>query len=271
MSVLVLGDQMIDRYLWGDVTRISPEAPVPVNRVERVEERAGGAANVLLNIRGMGSAAHGWFGLEQPPIVKIRVIGKNQQMLRIDFDMEQKPIERHWVWTLSEGCKVVVFSDYGKGTLSDIKPLIDAALSRGCKVLVDPKGFDYERYRGAHVIKPNKDEMKELVGGWSTEEQLTKKALKLREDLNLEALLLTRAAEGMTLYTAEGAHSFPSEAQEIFDVSGAGDTAIAAFAVALDHGHDLPTAAKYANKAAGIAVRHFGTYVATEEEVFGAH
>jgi len=264
MSILVCGDAMIDRYLWGNVTRISPEAPIPIARIERIEERPGGAANVVENVRALGSVVRGVFSPSEAPVVKIRVIGKNQQMLRIDFDSPQIPISADAI--IADMASTVIFSDYGKGTLLEVHKLIEVC--RGRTILVDPKGFDYERYRGAHLIKPNKDEMKELVGGWFTEDQLTVKAQNLREELRLKGILLTRAAEGMVLYMEGVTHSIEAQAADIYDVSGAGDTTIATFAVALDRGYSWLDAARYANKAAGIAVGHFGTYVVNEKEVF---
>ena len=261
--ILVCGDAMLDRYWFGDVARISPEAPVPVVRMRREEERPGAAANVARNIEAMGGACRAMYG-DGERIVKLRVIGRSQQMVRVDFDHPQQPI------TDIPKAEIVVFSDYGKGSLANIQDLIKQAKSSGAIVLVDPKGYDYERYAGADVVKPNLDEMKAMVGGWKDEADLERKAQKLREQAGIGAILLTRAAEGMTLYTESGAIDIPSVAKEVYDVSGAGDTAIAALAVALSRGCELHEAAGYANKAAGIAVGRFGTSVATREEVFGA-
>lgn len=263
--ILVCGDAMVDRYIWADVTRISPEAPVPVAKVIREEERQGGAANVLNNVLAMGAVAAGAFSPSKNRILKIRVIGKNQQMLRLDYDHPQEPISK----LEDVAANVVIFSDYGKGALKNVDTLIEQAKQAGAIVLVDPKGHDYTRYRNADMVKPNTDEMKELVGGWSTEEQLNAKAQQLRKDAYIGAILLTRAAAGMTLFTDQGAHHIPAAAKEVYDVSGAGDTAIAAFAVALTRGCDYITAAQYANKAAGVAVSRFGTTVVNKEEVFG--
>lgn len=265
--ILVVGDRMIDRYIWADVTRISPEAPVPVAKVIREEERQGGAANVLQNVAAMGAEAIGMFSASEDQVRKIRVVGKNQQMLRLDYDSPQQPI-RGWM-DIGTPYDVVIFSDYGKGALANVQDLIERARQDGATVLVDPKGHDYTRYRNAHLVKPNTDEMKELVGGWSTEEQLAEKVQKFRQDAHVGAILLTRAAAGMTLFTDGGATHIPAAAKEVYDVSGAGDTAIAAFAVALTRGCSYIEAAHYANKAAGIVVGRFGTAVATKEEVFG--
>ena len=262
--ILVAGDTMLDRYLWADVHRISPEAPVPVATVHRIEERLGGAANVAANVQAMGSLVVEVYGQQPAPIVKIRVIGKNQQMLRIDFDSPQvaiKPVDLP-----GHDTPVAIFSDYGKGALRGVEALLPAC--RADIILVDPKGFDYAKYKGAHLIKPNKDEMREIVGGWHTPEQLDTKAQNLRTNLGLQGLLLTLAGEGMTLYDAEGKFHVPAATQEVYDVTGAGDTVIAAFACALDRGYSWREAVPIANKAAGIAVGHFGTYVVQESEVF---
>jgi rfaE bifunctional protein kinase chain/domain len=266
MKILVAGDSMLDRYWFGDVSRISPEAPVPVVRMIREEERPGAAANVARNIEAMGGSCIRVFGGGRP-IEKVRLIAKSQQVARVDFDYEQNAI-----MSLPgiEQCGIVVFSDYGKGSLSRVQQLIVEAKEHGATVLVDPKGHDYDRYRGADVIKPNLQEMKELVGGWSSEDQLFDKAERLRSEAGIGAILLTRADKGMSLFTHEKILNIPAIAKEVYDVSGAGDTAIAAFAVALSRGNSLLHAAEYANKASGIVVGRFGTAVATKEEVFGA-
>jgi len=266
VRIMVAGDAMLDRYWFGDVSRISPEAPVPVVRMIREEERPGAAANVARNVEAMGGECVRVFGSGKP-IEKLRLIARNQQVARVDFDHAQEPIEE---LPGVESCGVVVFSDYGKGSLAHVRDLIQTAKSAGATVLVDPKGHDYERYRGADVIKPNLNEMKELVGGWSNELQLTAKAQKLRLEAGIGAILLTRAADGMSLYDDAGMTHIEAVAQEVYDVSGAGDTAIAALAVALSRGYSLHAAAGFANRAAGIVVGRFGTAVATAEEVFGA-
>ena len=266
--ILVCGDAMRDQYWHSDVTRISPEAPVPVAKIIKQEEREGGAANVLNNVRAMGGQAVGLYACSLEPIVKIRIIAKSQQMIRLDFDVPQEPISIAEFSIAALNAKYVIFSDYGKGGLAHVQDLILLAKENGAQVYVDPKGYDYTRYRLADVVKPNLDEMRELVGGWSTEAQLAEKATKLRRDIGIKAILLTRAAAGMTLFTESGAFNIPSAAKEVYDVSGAGDTAIAAFAVAQTMGHDWLSAAQYANKAAGIAVGRFGTAVVTKEEVF---
>ena len=270
MTILVCGDAMIDRYLFGDVHRISPEAPVPVALIERIEERAGGAANVVNNVEALGVKCLGLFSVSAAPVVKIRVIGRHQQMLRIDFDSPQNPIDKGNFLGLLPQCSMVIFSDYGKGSLSNVQELISIAKTAGKIVLVDPKGHDYERYRGADLIKPNLDEMKELVGGWNGAAHLAIKAQNLCRELGMGAIMLTRASEGMSLFYPNNAqHHIKANAKEVYDVSGAGDTAIATFAVAVSRGSTWPEAMNYANKAAGIVVGRFGTAVATEKEVFG--
>jgi D-glycero-beta-D-manno-heptose-7-phosphate kinase len=264
---MVLGDAMIDEYWTGDVSRISPEAPVPVISVKHTERREGAAANVAANVRAMGARCVTAYSSSEMPVLKIRLIGRQQQMVRADFDHKQKPIDKT---VRFEPGSVVIFSDYGKGALEHIQCLILRAKIAGCTVLVDPKGYDYERYRYADVVKPNLDELRVMVGGWKGEADLTVKAQGLRRKADIRSLLLTRAADGMTLYTDGGSHHIPAVAKEVYDVTGAGDTAIAALAVALSRGHDLLASAHFATKAAGIVVGKFGTAVATEEEVFGS-
>lgn len=266
MKIMVLGDAMIDEYWTGDVSRISPEAPVPVLSVKKTERREGAAANVAANVRAMGAECSTEYGANEMQVLKIRAIGRHQQMLRLDFDHRQEPISKDVGFA---GAGVVIFSDYGKGALEHIQCLILRAKIAGATVLVDPKGYDYERYRYADVVKPNLDEMRVMAGGWKNEADLEVKANRLRREAEIGAILLTRAGEGMTLYTDERSEHIPTQAREVYDVTGAGDTAIAALAVALALGHPLSAAARYANKAAGIVVGKFGTAVATKAEVFG--
>lgn len=269
MSILVVGDAMIDRYYYGEVERISPEAPVPIVKMLREEERAGAAANVMANCEAMGAQCFSLFG-RGPQIVKLRVIGKNQQVVRIDFDYLQTEISLEDYEDALRGVGLVVLSDYGKGsfTKANLPLMISAAKAAGAKVLVDPRGYDYRKYRCADVVKPNLNEMRELVGGWANESELESKAHQLMIEAELGAVLLTRAEAGMTLYTRTGTLQIKSEAREVYDVSGAGDTAIAALAVAMEMGMPVERAAIYANKAAGVAVGHFGTAVVSKEEVF---
>jgi rfaE bifunctional protein kinase chain/domain len=296
--VLVVGDAMLDRYWFGAVERISPEAPVPVVRVEREEERLGGAANVALNVRSLGAqvALMSAIGDDREgsrmmsllaragvrarvstdpgvrTIVKLRVIGRAQQLVRVDFD--QAPPQTS-LGDLVGGfeqevrdCDAVLFSDYGKGGLSHLPQMIDLARKAGKPVLVDPKGNDYERYRGATVITPNRAELAQAVGGWSSEEVLHKRAFALREQIGVDALLVTRAEEGMTLFDGRGHLHVPTQAREVFDVTGAGDTVIATLAAMVAAGVKLRAAVAHANTAAGIVVSRFGTASVTYEELF---
>ena len=296
--VLVVGDVMLDRYWFGDVERISPEAPVPVVRVARTDDRLGGAANVARNVAALGAAASliGVIGADEPgdcvrrlleasgvaphlfvdaavkTTIKLRVIGRTQQLLRIDF--ENKPTDDALLAKLDEFERVVsdhdvvVFSDYGKGGLTHIPRMIAAARAAGRRVLVDPKGSEYARYRGAHIITPNRAELREVVGRWADEAELTTKAQALRRDLDLEALLVTRSEEGMSLYGEGSTLNVPTVAREVFDVSGAGDTVIATMAAALAAGASLEDAVRLSNQAAGIVVGKLGTAVVTADELF---
>lgn len=297
--VLVVGDVMLDRYWHGSVDRISPEAPVPVVRVSREEERLGGAANVALNVKTLGSrvtlltvvgtdsaAASLKVLLERQgietrlgqdarlrTIVKLRVIGRAQQLLRIDF--ENEPDHEVLQQMLDDFMRelplhdAVLFSDYGKGGLTHITQMIEAARQAGKPVLVDPKGSDYARYAGATVITPNRSELMQVVGAWGSEEQLAGKAQALRASLDIEALLLTRSEEGMTIFDAQGSAHEAAQTREVFDVTGAGDTVIATMAVLLAAGVDARDAMTHANRAGGIVVGKFGTASASYAELFG--
>lgn len=298
--VLIVGDVMLDRYWFGDVTRISPEAPVPVVKVDRSEERPGGAANVARNVAALeaqtallsvvgadeagqalarllreaniDASLHEDVGLSTT--VKLRVVGRQQQLLRIDF--ENSPDHEVLKAKLAEyrerlgRCDVVVLSDYGKGGLAHIGEMIRLAREAGKPVLVDPKGDDYARYAGATVITPNRSELREVVGRWSGEEDLAHRAQKLREELGLDALLVTRSEEGMTLFRAGGVEHEPALAREVFDVSGAGDTVIATLAVMMAAGLDLAVAMKLANRAAGVVVGKLGTATCSRAELAAA-
>ena len=299
--VLVVGDVMLDRYWFGEVSRISPEAPVPIVRFEQLQEHMGGAANVanncvalgartqLLSVVGKDEAGDQLARLVEeagicaslhrdasiPTTVKLRVIGtpKKQQLLRIDF--ETQPSREVLASKLADFaaalpvCNVVVLSDYGKGGLTHIGKMIRLAHAAGKKVLVDPKGDDYSRYKGAHIVTPNLEELRKVVGAWKNEGDLRRRAQKLRRSLGLEALLLTRGSDGMTLYTARRAMSVRADQREVYDVSGAGDTVIAALGTMLGAGVRLEQAVRIANRAAGIVVEKFGAAVATRKEVFG--
>ena len=296
--VLVVGDVMLDRYWFGEVSRISPEAPVPVVRVTSSDERPGGAANVARNIAALSAKAallsvtgddeagtkiaelmqaEGVVAeLHRDPsistTIKLRVIGRQQQLLRIDF--ETAPSHEVLSAALADyerllgECDVVVLSDYGKGGLAHITRMIALANTANKPVLVDPKGEDYSRYRNATLITPNRGEFREVAGGWKDEEELTRKAEALRRELNLKGLLVTRSEEGMTLYRkGERVHE-QTQAREVFDVSGAGDTVIATLAVMLACGADIAEAVRVANRAAGIVVGKLGTAVVHKEELF---
>jgi rfaE bifunctional protein kinase chain/domain len=283
VRVLVVGDVMLDRYWFGEVNRISPEAPVPVVKVERTEERLGGAANVARNARALGamttllSVGDIGAGLQRDPqvttTIKLRVIGRQQQLLRIDF--ENPPGREALADKLADferrlpQCDVVILSDYGKGGLTHIARMIDLARRAAKPVLVDPKGDDYARYRGATLLTPNRSEFREVAGRWSSETELADKAQRLRRDLGLEALLVTRSEEGMTLFREEGVVNVPTVAREVFDVSGAGDTVIATLGVMLAAGESFEAAMRWANRAAGIVVGKLGTAVVHPEELFG--
>ena len=296
---LVVGDVMLDRYWFGDVDRISPEAPVPIVSIRQTEERLGGAANVARNMTSLGARAglltvlgddeagtvlkrliddssiqsHLHFDTTLTTTVKLRVVGRRQQMLRADFESTpDHEVLRSLLGsyrTLVENYDVVVLSDYGKGGLIHIAEMIDAGRAAGKRVLVDPKGDDYSRYTGASIVTPNLAELRAVVGRWRSETDLTDRAQNLRSELRLEALLLTRSEEGMTLYTAEGQRSVPAEAREVFDVSGAGDTVIAVLGVMLASGMDLWEAVQTANRAGGIVVGKLGTATVSYAELFG--
>jgi rfaE bifunctional protein kinase chain/domain len=296
--VLVVGDVMLDRYWFGEVSRISPEAPVPVVLIGKEDQRLGGAANVawnctelkartrllsvvgrdepgralekLLKQKGIEASLHHDRGLSTTQ--KLRVIGRRQQLLRIDFE---KPPSREVLASkledfkraLSE-CDVVILSDYGKGGLAHIVEMIRSARRAGKRVLVDPKGDDYSRYKGASIITPNLAELRDVVGSWKDEKELKARAQSLLSKLGLEALLLTRGEDGMTLFAGKRVVNVKAEAREVFDVTGAGDTVIAALAVMLAAGAGLEAAVRIANRAAGIVVGKLGTAAATHAEVF---
>jgi rfaE bifunctional protein kinase chain/domain len=297
LRVLVAGDVMLDRYWFGDVSRISPEAPVPVVHVKRTEERPGGAANVarnitalagkctLLSVVGNDEAAlslerllaveHVDASLHRDPAlsttVKLRVIGQQQQLLRIDF--EHAPSHEVLAAKLDEyerlvdEADAVVLSDYGKGGLERVQEMIGLARTHKKPVLVDPKGWDYARYRGATLLTPNRGEFREVAGRWSDEADLVRRAQKLRAELELEALIVTRSEEGMSLFTATESHHEPTQAREVFDVSGAGDTVIGVLALMVAAGADLHAAMRVANHAAGIVVGKLGTAVVHRDEL----
>ena len=298
--ILIVGDVMLDRYWFGEVSRISPEAPVPVIKVERVEERPGGAANVARNCASLGArvALLSVVGADEAgqalarllaasdidaslhedaqitTTVKLRAVARQQQLLRLDF--ESCPTHEVLEAKLAEfgrrlpACDLVILSDYGKGGLTHIAEMIRLARAAGKPVLVDPKGDDYARYAGASILTPNRGELREVVGRWQDDGQLAEKAQRLRTELDLSALLVTRSEEGMTLYTAEGQMHEPAQAREVFDVSGAGDTVIATLAVMMASGLPAAKAVPIANRAAGIVVGKLGTATCTLDELKAA-
>jgi D-glycero-beta-D-manno-heptose-7-phosphate kinase len=295
--VLIVGDVMLDRYWFGDVERISPEAPVPVVKVARADERPGGAANVARNVAALGAhalllsaagrdeAADTLLRLLDADrietsilrdgalttTVKLRVIARQQQLLRIDF--ETAPPHELLASHLAEfdlllaRADALVLSDYGKGGLAHIATMIERGRAAGKPVLVDPKGDEWERYRGATVITPNRGEFRQVAGRARDEEDLARRAQALRRDLGLDALLLTRSEEGMSLYTDAGAQTIPAQAREVFDVSGAGDTVSAALGTLLAAGAPMSDAMAIANEAAGVVVGKLGTAVAEPDEL----
>jgi len=297
-KILVVGDVMLDRYWFGDVSRISPEAPVAVLKVERVEERPGGAANVARNIASLGAHCTllSVVGADEAgdclqrllteqgrveallqrdssisTIIKLRAIARHQQLLRIDFEtppshevLQAKLADFHARLPQAD---VVILSDYGKGGLTHIAEMIRAARAAGKPVLVDPKGDDYARYCGATLLTPNRSEFREVAGSWKSDAEFSAKAEKLRTELQLDALLVTRSEDGMSLYRANEMLHEAAQAREVFDVSGAGDTVIATLAVMLGSGADMHEAMRIANRAAGIVVGKLGTAVVSREEI----
>lgn len=297
--VLVVGDAMLDRYWFGAVDRISPEAPVPVVHVQREEERVGGAANVAMNVQVLGAqctlltvvgddapgrrlrelleiqGVRAVMGTDErlQTVVKLRVIGRSQQLLRIDF--ENKPQHEVLQQMLADYERllpehdVVLMSDYGKGGLTHVARMVELARQAGKPVLVDPKGSDYSRYAGATAITPNRSELSLVVGAWTSEDDLLRRAQVLRSELSLEAVLLTRSEEGISLFDDRGHFRLPTEAREVYDVTGAGDTVIATLAAMLACGLPLRESAAWANRAAGIVVSRFGTAAVGYSELTG--
>ena len=297
--VLVVGDVMLDRYWFGDASRISPEAPVPVVLIKDEDVRPGGAANVARNCAALGARtqllsvvgddADGRLlkkkteaqgvkvNFHTDPNIKttqkLRVLSHRQQLLRIDF--ETPPSREVLAQKFSDfkaalpASKVVILSDYGKGGLAHIARMIAMANAAGKKVLVDPKGDDWTRYRGAYMATPNRAEFREVVGTWKTQADFEGRARRLRRGLRLEALLVTQGGEGMTLFTGAKTLHVPADEREVYDVSGAGDTVIAALGTMLAAGARLEQAVRIANRAGGIKVTKFGTAVVTREELFG--
>lgn len=289
-TVLVVGDVMLDRYWHGKASRISPEAPVPVVRVSGNDDRPGGAANVALNIAALGAAAtlagitgkdeagdelgrrlaaagvlcHFQASATAPTITKLRVTSQHQQLLRVDFE---EPFADDDVASLQQqamaalpASRVLILSDYGKGTLGETQALIQAARAQAIPVVVDPKGHDFSKYRGATVITPNLSEFEAVVGPCHNEDDVVSKGQALLERLDLQALLITRGEHGMTLLqAARPVLHLPAQAREVFDVTGAGDTVVSVLAAALAAGQSLETGMALANLAAGLVVAKLGT------------
>jgi rfaE bifunctional protein kinase chain/domain len=296
--VLVVGDVMLDRYWYGAVDRISPEAPVPVVRITREEERNGGAANVAYNLVTLGAQAslltvvgddeashklealvantgiQTYFGRDPQlkTTVKLRVIGRQQQLLRLDFENTPKSeilaSQTATFTDLLPSHHAVLFSDYGKGGLAHVSDMIAQARVAGKPILIDPKGTDYSRYHGADVITPNRTELQQVIGAWHDEADLQTKVENLRQSLGLHAILLTRSEEGMTLFDAAGQLHVSAQAREVFDVTGAGDTVIATMAALVAAGFSLREALPLANRAGGLVVGKFGTATVSYEELF---
>jgi rfaE bifunctional protein kinase chain/domain len=297
--VMVVGDVMLDRYWYGDATRISPEAPVPVVLFSKEIDKAGGAANVACNCAALGAKTELLSVVGDDPegeqlrklledsqvrarlhkdrlirtTQKLRVLTARQQLMRIDF--ETTPSREVLASKLADfkaglpRCNVVILSDYGKGGLAHIQQMIKLGRAAGKKVLVDPKGDDYARYKGAHILTPNLVELREVVGTWKSDADLERRAQRLRKQLGAEALLLTRGADGMTLFRDARTVHVKAEKREVYDVSGAGDTVIATLATMLAAGVALESAVRIANRAGGIKVTKLGTAVVTRKELFG--
>lgn len=297
--VAVVGDVMLDRYWSGPCSRISPEAPVPVVKIAKHEDRAGGAANVAINITALGAPCTlvGIVGEDEaalklkelveekqvvtnfiaspqvPTITKLRILSRNQQLLRVDFEERCAEIDNGRMLqalrqSIREHCKVIICSDYGKGALSSIQQMIAIAREREIPVLVDPKGTDFERYKGAYMLTPNLSEFEAVAGKVEDEDDLVKKGLKMISDFDLTALLVTRSEDGMSLIRPgmEAVH-LPTHAREVYDVTGAGDTVIATLGACLASGLSLQASCEIANHAAGIVVGKLGTSTASPEEI----
>ncbi|MCP5325309.1 MAG: bifunctional D-glycero-beta-D-manno-heptose-7-phosphate kinase/D-glycero-beta-D-manno-heptose 1-phosphate adenylyltransferase HldE [Oceanospirillaceae bacterium] len=289
-NVLVFGDVMLDRYWSGPTSRISPEAPVPVVKVEQIENRAGGAGNVALNIASLSANCDliGIVGQDEaaevlhktlanerihchftrlpshPTITKLRILSRHQQLIRLDFEegfhnIDFAPLNAQFSHLLKHA-QVVVLSDYGKGALEDVASLIKAARAAGKPVLVDPKGTDFNRYRGASIITPNLSEFEAVAGKCKDEADLVEKGFKLMADYDLQALLVTRSEKGMTLFQQDQQPiHLAASAREVFDVTGAGDTVISVLAAALAAGASYAEATAMSNIAAGLVVAKLGT------------
>ena len=300
-KVLVLGDVMLDRYWFGGTNRISPEAPVPVVKVQEIEERAGGAANVAMNIAALNVpvALHGIIGQDDagraldtllnnhhiqnhcvavsthPTITKLRILSRHQQLLRLDFEEGFHNVDStDLLAKLSQEITAygaLILSDYGKGTLESVQQMIQIACQANVPVLIDPKGTDFERYRGATLLTPNMSEFEAVVGHCQSEDEIVEKGLKMIADFDLSALLVTRSEKGMTLIRPnQTPFHLPTQAKEVYDVTGAGDTVISVLATAIADGRPYEEACYLANAAAGVVVGKLGTSTITPTELENA-
>ncbi|WP_150538418.1 bifunctional D-glycero-beta-D-manno-heptose-7-phosphate kinase/D-glycero-beta-D-manno-heptose 1-phosphate adenylyltransferase HldE [Actinobacillus vicugnae] len=300
-KVLVLGDVMLDRYWFGATNRISPEAPVPVVKVQEIEERAGGAANVAMNIASLGVpvALHGLIGQDDagraldkllnshniqnhcvaldshPTITKLRILSRHQQLLRLDFEEGFHQVASDSLLAKLEqeitAYGALILSDYGKGTLESVQQMIQIARKAGVPTLIDPKGTDFERYRGATLLTPNMSEFEAVVGHCKDDDEIVAKGLKLIAEFELAALLVTRSEKGMTLLRPNQApFHLPTQAKEVYDVTGAGDTVISVLATAIADGRPYEEACYLANAAAGVVVGKLGTSTVTPTELENA-
>ncbi|MGO1296715.1 MAG: bifunctional D-glycero-beta-D-manno-heptose-7-phosphate kinase/D-glycero-beta-D-manno-heptose 1-phosphate adenylyltransferase HldE [Vibrio sp.] len=297
-GVLIIGDVMLDRYWYGPTGRISPEAPVPVVKVEQNEERPGGAANVAMNIASLGGSAHivGLTGQDEPAqvlteklsslnvhcdfvalpdyptITKLRVLSRGQQLIRLDFEDKFENTDAQLILDRMDAAlpkvRALILSDYAKGALEHVQQFIQKARAAQVPVLIDPKGADFERYRGATILTPNMSEFEQVVGKVKTEEELVEKGLALIEQFDFEALLVTRSEHGMTLLRrGELPFHLPTLAKEVYDVTGAGDTVISVLAASVAAGKALDEACALANAAAGIVVGKLGTSTVSTVEL----
>lgn len=300
-SVLVLGDVMLDRYWSGPASRISPEAPVPVVKVDHIEERPGGAANVAMNIASLGASVRlvGLTGIDaaadslkqllnqsgvdcdfvalstHPTITKLRVLSRNQQLLRLDFEQGfASTVADPLLERISQALPVIgamVLSDYAKGALEHVPSMIQLARKAGIPVLIDPKGADFSRYRGATLLTPNMAEFEVVAGKCHSEAEIVQRGMRLMEECQLQALLITRSEQGMTLLQpATPPLHLPTRAHEVYDVTGAGDTVIGVLAAALAAGNSLEEACFFANAAASVVVGKLGTSTLSSVELENA-
>ena len=295
--VLVAGDVMLDRYLFGGTSRISPEAPVPVVHVRETDDRPGGAANVAVNLASLGAktALMGYVGRDDeanilksilqaqdidcrfsitdrwPTITKTRVLSRSQQLIRLDREEPRNDPDLTLSRPLAKALQdidLVILSDYGKGALSDVSDMIAACRDKGVAVLVDPKGTDFGKYAGATLLTPNQNEFEAAAGACTSDDDLVGRATSMLKDLRLNALLITRSEKGMLLVEADKEPLFLStQAREVYDVTGAGDTVIATVGAALASGESFPVAATLANIAAGVVVRKIGVATVSPSEI----